>query len=561
MSWQSWHQIASRRERLSVMRKFGDVRIQIFVLLRRILFLSSFVTLPELLVPRRERPRVDLSQRLVLASLVSRALSLRRLWHLRAGEGGRARRVDRSSLGGSPRIVFAARRRSPCPCPCLSRSPASAAVHFSPPLSGLDLARRASAVWASASTHRIRMCVLALHIKHAIARKIEWAVGVLQVLPTLVYSLVHPHFGLHPSCAYPPGPYAAPARTALYLDRVLHAIFARRKREARCVKHAVYMEGGAPRSLAARFVSGYLLYFPGYYNHPSFVTPPDVFRTLVLPVLDGLFFSDSVFARSLLPTALHVHMGRSRAVRSSLGIHYPIPALVRPETHPPRSLRTRDEGCSFIFAGAARIIFGGRRCYCHRPTSTTAAPPLPRPRPSTSPTRALTSPVCSAPGLRMRSPYRRTCTVCVRIPVRIPLRLSKHRLRKQDSVAEHDHLLSSPTADEKILLGEKDGYAPALLLFGPVFGASLARESRDADVPLLREDVVKGERGAGGSNGEQRASHAQGLRARRHRRVDADDDVLLLRAAPPAGVVRHRRGDANVYKNAGGRREWVQGHR
>jgi hypothetical protein len=35
-----------------------------------------------------------------------------------------------------------------------------------------------------------------------------------------------------------------------------------------------------------------------------------------------------------------------------------------------------------------------------------------------------------------------------------------------------------------------------------------ARESGDADMPLLREDVVKGERGKGGGNGEQRASHA-----------------------------------------------------
>ncbi|KAJ7925797.1 hypothetical protein B0H13DRAFT_1974433, partial [Mycena leptocephala] len=44
----------------------------------------------------------------------------------------------------------------------------------------------------------------------------------------------------------------------------------------------------------------------------------------------------------------------------------------------------------------------------------------------------------------MRSPYRRTCTVCVRIPARIPLRLPKHRLRKQDRVVEHVHLLPPP---------------------------------------------------------------------------------------------------------------------
>ncbi|KAJ6552366.1 hypothetical protein B0H10DRAFT_1250806 [Mycena sp. CBHHK59/15] len=54
--------------------------------------------------------------------------------------------------------------------------------------------------------------------------------------------------------------------------------------------------------------------------------------------------------------------------------------------------------------------------------------------------RVVVSPVCSAPRLRMCTPYRRTCTVCVRIPVRIPLHLPKHRLRKQDRVVEHDHL-------------------------------------------------------------------------------------------------------------------------
>ncbi|KAJ7861219.1 hypothetical protein B0H14DRAFT_549530 [Mycena olivaceomarginata] len=104
--------------------------------------------------PRRERPRVHLSQRLLLAGFVShapppglffssfartlppKALALHpgmdavvgihslrslilRVPHLRAGEGGRTRRVDPSSLVESLRIVFAARRCRKCPCPCL----------------------------------------------------------------------------------------------------------------------------------------------------------------------------------------------------------------------------------------------------------------------------------------------------------------------------------------------------------------------------------------------------------------------------------------------------------
>jgi hypothetical protein len=121
---------------------------------------------------------------------------------------------------------------------------------FPPLLSGLDLARRASALLASASTHRIRIRVLALHIKHAMARKIEWVVGVLQVLPALVYTLVHPRFGHRQSCACPSVPCGTRAcrsesrKTTRALarlhpfrklspivgDRVLHATFARRQR-------------------------------------------------------------------------------------------------------------------------------------------------------------------------------------------------------------------------------------------------------------------------------------------------------------------------------------------
>ncbi|KAJ7858538.1 hypothetical protein B0H14DRAFT_3634235 [Mycena olivaceomarginata] len=99
------------------------------------------------------------------------------------------------------------------------------------------------------------------------------------------------------------------------------------------------------------------------------------------------------------------------------------------------------------------------------------------------------------------------------------------------------------------------------LLFDPVFCSWSARGSGDADVPLLREDVVEGERGEGGGNGEQRASHARvkalALLPVGPVRVGVDDDVLLLRAAPAAGVVRDRRRDANAYKNAGGGRRRV----
>jgi hypothetical protein len=55
----------------------------------------------------------------------------------------------------------------------------------------------------------------------------------------------------------------------------------------------------------------------------------------------------------------------------------------------------------------------------------------------------------------------------------------------------------------------EDGYALALLLFGPVFWSRSARWSWDAAVPLLRKDIVKGGHGEGGGNGEQRASHAR----------------------------------------------------
>ncbi|KAJ7794112.1 hypothetical protein B0H14DRAFT_130065 [Mycena olivaceomarginata] len=120
----------------------------------------------------------------------------------------------------------------------------------------------------------------------------------------------------------------------------------------------------------------------------------------------------------------------------------------------------RDKGCPFIFAGAVRIILW------EGDVAATAlrAPPRPRlypvfghrpPHPRHGAARldlsiralllrVVASPVCSAPGLRMRSSYRRTCTVCIRIPIRIPPRLPKHRHRKQDRVVEHNHLLPAP---------------------------------------------------------------------------------------------------------------------
>ncbi|KAF7358282.1 hypothetical protein MVEN_00877500 [Mycena venus] len=71
----------------------------------------------------------------------------------------------------------------------------------------------------------------------------------------------------------------------------------------------------------------------------------------------------------------------------------------------------------------------------HRLCSSTSPTPVP-PSFSQLDYASLFAPSCFAPGLRMRSPYRRTCTVCVHIPIGIPLRLPKHRLRKQDHVVE-----------------------------------------------------------------------------------------------------------------------------
>ncbi|KAJ7818359.1 hypothetical protein B0H13DRAFT_2133150, partial [Mycena leptocephala] len=66
---------------------------------------------------------------------------------------------------------------------------------------------------------------------------------------------------------------------------------------------------------------------------------PPLFRALALPFLDGFLFSDSVF----IPR-----------VRSSFGIHRSSPGF-----YSRRSLRARDEGCSFIFAGERGLSFVG----------------------------------------------------------------------------------------------------------------------------------------------------------------------------------------------------------
>ncbi|KAJ7319378.1 hypothetical protein DFH08DRAFT_391292 [Mycena albidolilacea] len=210
------------------------------------------------------------------------------------------------------------------------------------------------------------------------------------------------------------------------------------------------MEQSSSKSHRDISASGYLLYFPGYYSRSLFVTPPDVVSRA-----RAAFFRRLIFLRVCF-----------YAPSPSDGAAYtygqiPRGALVLGD--PLSTTRARDKGCSFIFAGAVRIILW------EGDVAATAlrAPPRPRldpvfghrpphPRPGLLvaarldlPIRALllrfvASPVCFAPGLRMRSSYRRTCTVCIRIPIRIPPRLPKHRHRKQDRAVEHNHLLPAP---------------------------------------------------------------------------------------------------------------------
>ncbi|KAJ7933398.1 hypothetical protein B0H13DRAFT_720099 [Mycena leptocephala] len=90
-------------------------------------------------------------------------------------------RADRPSWAGD-----AARVR----VRCLSNSSGSTTPHFAPPLPGLDVARQAAyslvnllrCLRVCKYTRRIRMRILATHIKQAMSRKIEWA-----ALPALVY--------------------------------------------------------------------------------------------------------------------------------------------------------------------------------------------------------------------------------------------------------------------------------------------------------------------------------------------------------------------------------------
>ncbi|KAJ7689652.1 hypothetical protein B0H14DRAFT_3906603 [Mycena olivaceomarginata] len=230
-----------------------------------------------------------------------------------------------------------------------------------------------------------------------------------------------------------------------------------------------------------------------------------------------------------------------------------------------RSLRARDEGCSFIFGGSADYLWG--RCRCHRPTSTTTTLPLlihlPYPRPALIVSARLHLPIRTLllrAGTAHALPYRRTCTSARTRPsptrasspaldgeiwVPMLMRALRHdvllRCRRpwptpgEDPAAGVGAEISPPIWDAyaqgqagKFTYGAtywcpavssccigprvggrgEVGYAPALLL-GPVFWSRSPRGSGDVDVPLLREDVVKGERGEGGSNGEQRVNPAR----------------------------------------------------
>ncbi|KAJ7327559.1 hypothetical protein DFH08DRAFT_816400 [Mycena albidolilacea] len=167
------------------------------------------------------------------------------------------------------------------------------------------------------------------------------------------------------------------------------------------VRQGSMTTGVAYRNISA---SGYLLYFPVYYSRSLFVTPPDVIPRAAL-VLGG-----------------------------------PLPALVpgdlRSALPPPSRRRVLVHLCGgsadSVGDAAATALRAPSQHRLRSFTSPTCDPPSLPQLDYTS----LLAPSCFAPGLRMRSPYRRTCTVCVHIPIRIPLRLQKHRLRKQDYVVE-----------------------------------------------------------------------------------------------------------------------------
>ncbi|KAJ7347343.1 hypothetical protein DFH08DRAFT_159706 [Mycena albidolilacea] len=216
------------------------------------------------------------------------------------------------------------------------------------------------------------------------------------------------------------------------------------RRRARCVKHAVYMEGGAPRSLATR------------YDHPSrvriFTLFPRILSSLVIRQCHtpgrGFARSRCLFSTAYVSPTLFSRVLSFRWRRMCI---WADPArCARPwgSTTPyPRSFFPEDLLPALPSRSGRRVLFHlcrGSSDYLlweemslppayghHHDLAFAPSSPidLPYPRP------ALTSPVCSAPGPCMRSPYRRTCTVCVRIPVRIPLCLTKHRTAFESKTA------------------------------------------------------------------------------------------------------------------------------
>ncbi|KAJ6557112.1 hypothetical protein B0H10DRAFT_1192677 [Mycena sp. CBHHK59/15] len=146
------------------------------------------------------------------------------------------------------------------------------------------------------------------------------------------------------------------------------------------------------------------------------------FRALALPFLDG-------HPRPLLPTTLHIHT-YGRIPRGALILRDPLPALVRSRGFtPPAPSALGTKGARSSFQGERGLSLWEMSLpqpYEHHldlafAPSSPVHLPYPRPAPIVAATldlpiralllRVVASPVCSAPGLRMRSPYRRTCTV------------------------------------------------------------------------------------------------------------------------------------------------------
>ncbi|KAJ7664179.1 hypothetical protein B0H14DRAFT_3697155 [Mycena olivaceomarginata] len=258
------------------------------------------------------------------------------------------------------------------------------------------------------------------------ARKIEWVAGVLQVLPALVYTLVHPRFGHCSSCTCTFVPYGM--RAALYLPPHDHASL-RLQDEGR---------GGAltPPSLLdvlvlnAQVASRHscvhiqiLLYSPENIN---------ACRTLTRPPVGSLFSMFFPGSARAFPNSLFLSERRAR----SRGFAPRSPVFVPGDLLSLRSLCARGDG-----ARIDHLDCGGKRkcspCPCPprlgapshdldiAPHVFSLSWPLLRPRSSTGSTRALSSiveareraprvshvasPVCSAQGLRMRPPHRQMC--------------------------------------------------------------------------------------------------------------------------------------------------------